>query len=258
MHLFKLNRVYLFQFGKPKGMAASPYCLKVETYLRVMNIDYEAVEHFSLLERFSRHKLPVIQYNQELIQDSAAIIKFLEEKVVPNGSHHNKAADHDLTEKEEDTSTMVKLVAENGLGPLVTCLRWKSELGWPGFKKAMFGGLPFPLSIIFPFVARRNTIKMLISGGVGRYSDEDIIAQCSELLAVLSRLLGKNKFMLGDKFHTVDASVYGALYQFITFELDTPIHRIARSHDNLVSYVKRIEELASKTTHKTLSLSKLK
>lgn len=222
-----------------------------------MNVDYEAVENFNLLERFSRHKLPVIQYNQELIQDSAAIIKFLEEKVLPTGNQPHKGADHDLSEKDKDTSAMVTTMVENGLAPIVTNMRWKSDLGWPGFSKIIFAGLPFPLSLIVPYVARKNTIKLLYASGIARYTDEDLTAQAAVLLGALSRLLGKNKFILGDKFHTVDASVYGTLYQYITFNLDTPVHRLAQSHDNLVSYVKRIEELAANTPHRTISYSKI-
>lgn len=238
-------------------MSASPFCLKVEAYLRAMKIDYEAVEHFELLERFSRHKLPVIQYNQELVQDSGAILKFLEERVVPASANHTKAADHDLSEKEKDMSAMVTVMMENSLAQIITTIRWKSELGWPAFKQFIFGKFKFPLSIIAPFVARRNTVSMLKAGGFGRYTDEELIAQASNLLAILSRLLGKNKFLFGDKFHTVDATVYGTLFQYITIDLDTPVHRAARSHDNLVSYVKRMEELINQVPHKTIPYSKI-
>lgn len=245
--------MYLFQFPKTNGLNFSPFCLKVETFLRVLNIDYEAVESIHLINRFSRQKFPAIQYNDELIQDSAAIIKFLEEKVISSGPRPSLPLDFDLSEKERDLTTMVISILDNSYSPVMACFRWKHDLGWKDFQPLAFASLPFPVSKFVPNMVRKRNVEKLTIGGSARYSFEELLAQISKILGVLSRLLGSNKYLLGDKFHTVDVSLYAHLYQLIRIELDTPAHRAARSFDNLVKYVERVEALISKNPHKVAS-----
>lgn len=245
----------MFQLAKPNGWSISPFCLKVEAYLRANNIDYEAVEHVKLFDRFSRHKLPAIQYNDMLIQDSTAIINFLEETVLPAGSKPSLPIDFDLDEKQRDLSTMVIAMAENSLVPLIVHFRWHYEPGWQQFKPLILGSLPFPLTLFVPKLARDNAIKKLNAMGTGLYTVEELTAQASKFLAVLSRQLGSNKFFFGDKFHTVDATLFGVLFQCVRVDLDIPVCHLVKEYDNLVKYVNTVEELISKAPHKTLPLS---
>lgn len=233
----------------------SPFCLKVEAYLRANNIDYEAVEHVKLFDRFSRHKLPAIQYNDILIQDSTAIIKFLEETVLPSGPKPSLPIDFDLDEKQRDLSTMVIAMAENSLVPSIVHFRWHYELGWSQFKPLIMASIPFPLSLIVPTLARKGALRKLNAAGVSLYTNEELIAQISKFLAVLSRQLGSNKFFFGDKFHTVDATLFGVLFQCVRVDLDIPPCQLVKSYDNLVNYVKTVEELIAKAPHKTLPFS---
>lgn len=249
--------MYLFQFEPLGGHSLSPFCLKVETYLRMNGIDYCAIESYQLLSRFSRGKMPVIQWNHKLIQDSEAIIKFLEQVVLPTQQKAHKAVDEDLTEKEKTMTTLVTSMLETGLTPIVVYFRWFDEKCWPAFRSAVFGKLPFPLAWFIPQIARKGAIRRLAGSGLTTYDSEELLEKASNYLNVLSLLLGKNKYLFGDKFHTVDAVMYGVISQLILFKHDTPLSRLASRHDNLVSYCKHMSEVLSKTKHRTIPFSEL-
>ena len=235
--------MYLFQFPKSGGRNFSPYCLKVETYLRLHGIEYETVEGISQLEKFSRHKFPVIQYNNELIPDSEAIIKFCETKVLPASPYLSRPTDHDLDEKQRDVSTMTIAMVENSFNPVMACYRWKNDAAWKQWKPIVFGSLPFPISLFVPNMVRKNNIARLCASGIGKYSDEELLAQATNILGVLSRLVGDNKFIFGNKFHHIDIVVYAALAQVINIQLDTPFHRLVSTYPNLLKYVKNFSQV---------------
>ena len=73
---YKKDVVYLVQFPpSPLIRTISPFALKLETYLRLQGICYEAV--YSL--KFSRKgQIPYIELNGEQIPDSNVIIKELQ------------------------------------------------------------------------------------------------------------------------------------------------------------------------------------
>ncbi|VDO58443.1 unnamed protein product, partial [Haemonchus placei] len=74
-HDWKSDTVYLYQFPRPKTIPnLSPYCLKVETFLKVNKIPYEVS-----MGRSRYGLLPFIELNGEHIADSEIIIDRLKD-----------------------------------------------------------------------------------------------------------------------------------------------------------------------------------
>lgn len=60
-------------YGLPNG---SPFCMKVENYLRMTGIPYEVVDDFDLAKA-PKGKLPYIEDAERVIADSALILDYL-------------------------------------------------------------------------------------------------------------------------------------------------------------------------------------
>lgn len=232
-----LNKPYLFQFATVMGFNPSPYCLKVETFLKLAGVEYKAINSFFNLDKFSRHKFPVIQYNQEIVQDSSNIVAYLDRVL-------GKNTDAGLTKEEEMLTTCFKSLVEAELGPIVVYFRWANDAGWAKWSAEAFKSMHPLLKLIgVPRMARNNTIEQLRASGIGRIPEQEILDKARSILKALDTQLGKSKFLLGDKFHLVDLSVYGVLAQIILFPMDTPLQALALQFDRLVSYCKNIRDL---------------
>uniref|UniRef100_A0A914ZCG0 Thioredoxin-like fold domain-containing protein n=1 Tax=Panagrolaimus superbus TaxID=310955 RepID=A0A914ZCG0_9BILA len=96
--------VYLFQFHRTKlAPNSSPFCLKVETFLRYHKIPYKPI--FTQFQRSKQGLLPFIVINGKEIFDSQIIINELENKfnLKPQLSSKDSAISQ-LTDKAIDNS----------------------------------------------------------------------------------------------------------------------------------------------------------
>jgi glutathione S-transferase len=230
-----LNRFYLFQFGPVFDMNCSPYCLKVETYLKANGIEYEVIGDFYNLDKFSRKKFPVLQYNQEIIQDSSNIVSFVDRVT-------GKLVDGGLSEKDKMISTMLTSMVESELGPIVVYFRWVSPKGWAVWSKGAFVALNPLLRLFVPNLVRGSTKKQLFASGFARFPEQELLEKAKSILKAIDTQIGKSKFVLGDKFHIVDASVYGVLANIILCPVDTPLQQLAHQFDHLVTYCKTVRD----------------
>ncbi|GMT21627.1 hypothetical protein PFISCL1PPCAC_12924, partial [Pristionchus fissidentatus] len=73
---FKTDVVYLYQFpGTPTASSLSPYCIKVEAFCRLYNINF--VRRYTFTTRGRNNKLPMIELNGQQIADSQIILRRL-------------------------------------------------------------------------------------------------------------------------------------------------------------------------------------
>lgn len=72
--------VQLHQFSTLFGLPnLSPFCMKVECYLRMGHLEHEVVD-CNAPRKAPNHKLPFIKVGNETIGDSTLIMQFLEGK----------------------------------------------------------------------------------------------------------------------------------------------------------------------------------
>uniref|UniRef100_A0A2S2PCF0 Thioredoxin-like fold domain-containing protein n=1 Tax=Schizaphis graminum TaxID=13262 RepID=A0A2S2PCF0_SCHGA len=105
---FDKDVVYLYQFSRtPVIPSMSPYCLKVETWLRLAGLKYENVDH-KMKHRSKKGQLPFIELNGEEIADSTLIIKELSQKF-------GKDIDASLSQDQRNISHAMISMIENKL-----------------------------------------------------------------------------------------------------------------------------------------------
>ncbi|XP_063589272.1 failed axon connections-like [Penaeus indicus] len=103
---FEKDVVYLYQFTRtPVLPSLSPYCLKVETWLRLAGLKYENVDH-KMKYKSKKGQLPFVEVNGEEVADSAIIIKEL-------GQRYNQDLDAGLSAEQRNVAHATISMIEN-------------------------------------------------------------------------------------------------------------------------------------------------
>jgi glutathione S-transferase len=227
--------IELYKFGGTgKICDPSPFCAKVETYLKMAELPYESHNGMKYLKAAPKGKLPYIKDQGEVIADSAFILAHLEQK-------YNHILDGHLSDEQKAMAhAFTKMIDENLYWVLVFS-RWGLEDNWLIIKERFFGKMPFPLKMFVPNMIRKKVIKGMFAHGIGRHSETEITEiGCQDLLS-LSDMLAEKEYFFGEKPSTLDATAYGILSQFmLSDEFTAPIVEKAQLHQNLVDYTHRI------------------
>ena len=225
--------IKLHQFAPAFGLPnASPFCMKVETYLRMAGLPHELVNSGDIF-RAPKKKLPFIDDGGELVADSSFIIDHLK-------SRHGDPLDGGLSALDRAVGTAFQRLFEENLYWAVVHTRWVDPAGWRLTREAFFGGLSAPLRAVVPVLARRGITAQLRGQGMGRHTAEEIHAiGCRDLNAV-ANFLGRKPWMLGDAPSSLDAIAYAFLANVLWAPLDTPLRRHAAARPTLQAYCERM------------------
>ncbi|WCD79432.1 glutathione S-transferase family protein [Pseudomonas sp. TUM22785] len=229
--------IRLFQF--PAGFDvpnASPFCLKLETFLRLARVQYQAQ---TLMDprRGPKCKLPYIDFDGELIADTAIIQRVLTERL-------QLSLDDHLDDAGRGRALAVTRVCDEHLYWLLVYFRWLEEEGWQQTRQAFFGNLGPVAQRLIPALVRRKVRRDLLAQGLGRHDREDLLVFAREDLQGLTDLLGTSAFFGGERPCSADASAYGLLANLVQCTLETPLNRLAREYPHLVDYCQRMREVA--------------
>ncbi|MFQ5659172.1 MAG: glutathione S-transferase family protein [Gammaproteobacteria bacterium] len=228
--------ITLYQFGPNFGLAdPSPFCLKVDLYLRAAGLEFESKPDFNNLKHAPKGKLPYIGDADRIIADSSFIIDYLKQ-------HYGDPLDQDLNPEQKAISHAFKKMLDENLYWCMVYSRWIDEKGWKIVRRTFFVGMPLPLKMIIPELARKRVKKSLTNQGLGRHSHNEILEIATKDLTALSELLGTKDYFLINKVTTLDVCAYALLAQFIVPEYESEFIDLARSFDNLVAFVERIKE----------------
>jgi len=225
----------LYQFPTAFGLPnASPFCMKVETYLRMTGIAY-ASRYGMYQLRAPKKKLPYIDDGGRIIADSHFIIDHLK-------SAYGDRLDAALTPAQRAQGTAILCLLEDSLYWVLLYARWIDDRGWPLTRQAFFGALPAPLRWFVPLLARRSLARQLYAQGIGRHQPDEIYRIGTANIAALSDLLGERPYFLGAEASSVDAAGYAFLANILDVPLDVPLRQAARAHANLPAYCARMRE----------------
>ena len=225
--------ITLYQFPAAFGLPnASPFCMKVETYLRMAGIAY--VSRYGMYQlRAPKKKLPYIDDGGRIVADSHMILDYLK-------ATFGDPLDAALVPAQRARGTAILRLLEDSLYWALLYARWIDDAGWPLTRQAFFGALPPPLAWFVPPLARRSIAQQLHAQGTGRHRPEEIYATGSADISALSLLLGEQAYFLGDEPSAVDAAAYAFLANILDVPLDMPLRQAARRHVNLPAYCARM------------------
>jgi len=211
---FEKDTVYLYQFSRtPTLPSLSPYCLKVETWLRLNEVKYENVDH-KLKFKSSKGQLPFVEFNGEEIADSAKIIATL-------GTHFGIDSDAALSKENRNISHALISMIENHLCWII--VHWRSnnpDSMIKGYKvslqHALGSRIPNAvLNCFFKLTYARKGAKKVKAQGLGVHSAEEILEFGKQDLQVLESTLGKKSFFFGTNPSNLDVVVFAHLSQIV-------------------------------------------
>lgn len=242
---FEKEVVYLYQFTRtPVLPSLSPYCLKVETWLRLAGIKYENVDH-KMKYKSKKGQLPFVEVNGEEIADSAIIIKEL-------GSRYNQDLDSGLSPEQRNVAHATISMIENHFAWVMKSFLCNNpDLYIQGFKldlkQVTQRALP---AVILNFLFKRKVkaaAKKVRAHGIGVHKPEEIEEFGHNDLMVLSDLLGDKPFFFGDTPTTLDVVAFANLVQvaFMDKEVSYTLRDwMSENCNNLVEFCNRVKERA--------------
>ncbi len=216
-------------FGLPN---ASPFCMKVETFLRLAGIEYE-IHIVGDPGKGPNGKAPWIIDQGETIPDSRFIIEHLNRKhgdPLRNGLEEQQLATHHAIGRMLDESTYWGMVYERWILPENATLTRDNVLG----------AIPNPMRKLVFAMGRRAMQKALHGQGSGRLSHDQIIQLAKHDIDALCDLLGDKPYFGGDRPAEIDATTLAYIAGFITPPIASEIGDYARSKETLTAYSARL------------------
>jgi glutathione S-transferase len=196
----------------------SPFCTKLECYLRMAEIPYKTAA--MQLGKAPKGKIPyVVLPDGKAMGDSQLIIEHLERALTTEG----------------------KPALDDGAYYFAGMyVRWRTDDGFAAVRDEFKKFVP---GLIIPLI-RRDMRKKLHAQGTGRHSLDEVIALGAADLESCAELLGDKPFLLGDRPRTVDCTVYAYLESLLGFPVDSPLRARIAARANLVDYRKDLERAA--------------
>lgn len=225
--------ITLYQFSPNWGLPnASPFCMKLETYLRMAEIPYQVV-YEDRVDKAPKKKMPYIEDGDRKMGDSNLVIEYLKEQYGDRTDAHLSACDRAIS------LAMRRMIEEN----LYWCMvhsRWINDQGWAITRSAYFSQIPPIVKQILPEVLRRDIRKSLEGHGMGKHSEAEVYEIGSRDLVALSDFLGDKPFFFGEQPTLLDATVYPTVRNLLEVPIDCPLKQKAKQCSNLVSFCDRM------------------
>lgn len=233
----EIQMIVLHQFAPAFGMPNfSTFCMKVETYLRLVNLPYE-VKIVANPSKAPKGKLPFITDEDQTVCDSEHILAYLKER-------YGDPLGEGLSEESRADHLLLKRMIEEHLYFAVVQTRWLREGNSDLVKEAGFSAVPSLMrGIVFKMV-QKSLRKALVGHGIARHTDEEIDAFAVEDIRALGAKLGETAFFGGDSPREIDCTVWAMIANILGTPFVTPMQDCAKACPNLVSYNERMWEQA--------------
>ncbi|MDH5671597.1 MAG: glutathione S-transferase family protein [Myxococcales bacterium] len=227
--------VVMWQLPRIWGLPnPSPFCAKLETWLRMAAVPYET-RTITGPPKSKSGKMPYIERpDGSVMSDSTAIIETLSRE-------RGIDLDAALSPEQRGMSVLLQRSLEEHLYFLMLHERWVDEGGWARCRADYFGTMPAPVRLlVVPFV-RRQVTRDARGQGLSRLSDAERLGRARADLDAISAVLGERDFFF-DQPSNIDATAFAFLINATQTPLDLPLHREAAKRENLVRYVARMGE----------------
>lgn len=200
--LYPKDVVILHQFPtEPILPSISIFCIKLETWLKVNNIEY--LNEFSMVEKSYKGKVPWITLNDVDISDSTIAIEYLTK-------YFGKDLDDELDTVQKAQSRAFFKLAEDSFKWAMYVHRFKygslNDLVDSRF-------LRFALKLLTPKI-----LKSCDAQGTGVNTKEEVYDMGKKDLKAMEDFLDNKKYFFGDKITMLDIQIFQIIAQLPFFD----------------------------------------
>ena len=226
--------IELHQFALVDGVNLSPFCAKVETYLRLRRIPFRVVVDPPF--RGPKGKLPFIVDGDRRIADSSDIVAHLE-------ATRPDPLDADLDPAQRAAAHLVKRTLEESLYFAMLFDRWAIEANWSRTREGLFAAIPGAIRPLVTALIRRKILKDLKGQGTGRHGDADVHRRGVADIDAVAEFLGMRDFLVTDRPTVIDVTLFAFVDNLLRGGYRGPLQEAARSHAGLVGHHGRMAAL---------------
>lgn len=228
------SSVKLFQFPRMFAIPnLSPFCCKLETWLRIAQIPYEVVDTPDP-RKGPKGKLPFIEDDGVRIADSSRII-----------DHLTRTRGVDPDARLDDGQRSIALLVQRTLEEhYAFVLAYTHLLREQGFRhtRTRFDSVPAMMRPLVTAVVQRQIKRLLWTQGILRHSDEEIVESALRDWRSVLAMMSGGPFFFGDEATSVDAIVFGTLATTVLTPIESPIRDFLRSQPGCLAYAERMRE----------------
>lgn len=224
--------IKVFQFPRMFDIPnLSPFCCKLETWLRIAGIPYEVVDTPDP-RTGPKGKLPFIEDAGLRVADTSLIIDHLV---------RTRGVDPDarLDPAQRALALLVQRTLEEHYAFVVVYTHLFHEEGLR-HTGSRFDAIP---RLVRPFVARavHGQVKQILwRQGILRHSHADIMESALRDWRAVLAVMSDGPFFFGDDPTGIDAVVFGLLATTLLTPIETPVKEFLQSKPALVAYVERM------------------
>lgn len=212
----------------------SPFCLKLQTWLRIAGIPYSTVVDATPFGA-PKGKLPFIEHEGQRIGDSGFAIDYLSERL-------GRDPDAGLDRTSRGTAVALRRMVEENLYWTLVYDRWMVEENWCSFRDIVLGGVPAVVRPAIAPIARRGVRRQLKGHGIGIHSAEEIHDIGRRDVGALADVLGDDLFFFGDTPTSFDAVAYGFLANILEVPIVSPVKDEGLRRSNLPAFLTRMRD----------------
>lgn len=215
-------------FGLPE---VSPYVTKAEVLIKMAGLPYR--KQFGQPKDSPKGQIPFIDDDGTRIGDSTFIRWHIERK-------YGHDFDAGLSDIERAQAWAFERMVENHYAWTNSHARWIIPANFEKGPARWFDQAPEGIRERLRAEAQANIKANLRAVGIGRHSDDEIVALAERSLKALAAQLGGKPYLFGEKPVGVDAVAFATLAAALTPFFDSPQRRKAESFPTLVAYAARM------------------
>lgn len=216
----------------PRLPSASPFCLKLESWLRLAGLPYTLMEAHEL-QGSSKRALP------RVISESGRTMEGLRRVMLHIRAEARTDPDAWLTTDERVFAQAVGHLYADWLVPAMVWLGWVQEESWPGLRAVYLSqeGQTLP--------AAADPLRDHLSLRIGELAlREDEREKVEELvlreIESLADFLGSKPFFFGDQPSSVDCTLFALLVISASAPETSPVAQFAQGSYRIGDYVRRM------------------